>query len=122
VKQIALLLPLALLASCGDEPAAEPAAAATTAAVATPDPTPSLPAPDQETFAAAFGSACKGAEKVNTAVCKRAGMGSDDVICEYGLGKDEYLRHKATLVANEDSTAWVLSDPAKVCTEHGADS
>ena len=116
MKKLALLLPLALLAACAEETAEQPVPAET----ATPEPVNTLPAPDQATFTQVFGDACEGAEPVNTAVCKRAGMGSPEVICEYGLGEDTYLRHKATITANEDSTAWVLADPAKICAEHGA--
>ncbi|MEZ5681912.1 MAG: hypothetical protein R3E14_11555 [Erythrobacter sp.] len=118
MKKIALILPVLTLAACGQEPASEPAAAETVAAA--PEPVNTLPAPDQETFTTVFAEACEGAEPVNTAVCKRAGMGSKDVICEYGLGEDTYLRHKATITANEDSTAWVFADAATVCAEHGA--
>ncbi|WP_234030225.1 hypothetical protein [Erythrobacter mangrovi] len=118
MKQIALLLPLALLAACGQEAEVAPAAAETVAAA--PEPVSTLPAPDQQTFSNAFAVACEGAKPVNTAVCKRAGIGSKDVICEYGLGDDEYLRNKATLTANEDSTGWVLADPTTVCAATGA--
>ena len=120
MKQIALLLPLALLAACGQQAEEAPAEAATTAAAPAPAATPSLPAPDQATFTTAFAEACEGAEPVNTAVCKRAGLGSKDVVCEYGLGEDTYLRHKATLTANTDGTAWMLAEAATVCAEHGA--
>ena len=116
MKHLTLLLPLALLAACGEEPAPE----ATPTEVAAPEPVNTLPAPDQGTFTEVFAAACEGAEPVNTAVCKRAGMGSKDVVCEYGLGEDSYLRHKATITANEDSTAWVFADAATVCAEHGA--
>lgn len=75
----------------------------------------SLPAPDQELFTRVFAEACPDAEAVNTAVCKRAGLGSEDVICEYGLGDDEYLRNDATLSAGDDS--WTLADPETVCAQ-----
>ncbi|WP_324826891.1 hypothetical protein [Qipengyuania zhejiangensis] len=116
MKKTALLISVLALAACGQEPAPEPVATETAA----PEPVASLPAPDQALFTEVFGSTCEGAEPVNTAVCKRAGMGSPDVVCEFGLGEDSYLRHKATLTANEDSTAWVLTDPAAICAEHGA--
>ena len=111
------LFPVIALAACGQEPAPEPVPVevAPAAVVST------LPAPDQETFAEALSAACNGVEPVNQAVCKRAGMGSTEVVCEYGLGKDEYLRNKATLSPNADKTGWVLSDAATVCTEHGAE-
>jgi len=114
VKKIAFLLPLFALAACSGEPAAEP----TPAATATPAPvaTPSLPAPDQALFSDLFAKACPEAEKVNTAVCKRAGFGSSEVTCEYGLGEDKYLRDKATLAPADG--AWALKDAEAVCKAH----
>ena len=109
MKNFALLLPLALLAACGEEPAAEPAPAE----VAAPEPIETLPAPDQALFTAKYAEACPSEEAVNTAVCKRAGLGSEDVICEFGLGDDEYLRNKATLTAGEGD--WTFADPENVC-------
>jgi len=111
VKKIALLLPVLILAACGQEPAPEPAPTQTPAAPATP----SLPAPDQELLTGMLAEACPELEPVNTAACKRAGFGSTDVICEYGLGEDEYLRNKATLTAGEGE--WVLADPENVCAQ-----
>ena len=114
MTKFALLLPtFALLAACGGEPA--PAPTETAAAVSTPEPVNSLPAPDQPLFAKLFGEACPSAEPVSTAVCKRAAFGSTDVVCEYGLGKDNYLRNKATLTPNTDGTDWMLADAANVC-------
>lgn len=115
MNKIALLLPLfasaSLLAACSGEPAAEP----TPAATATPAPvaTPSLRAPDQALFSEMFAEACPEAKPVNTAVCRRAGMGSSEVNCDFGLGEDKYLRNKAVLVAGD--AAWTLRDPAGVC-------
>ena len=106
-----ILAPAFLLAACGEEPAAEPAPAETVA----PEPVNTLPAPDQALFTNVFAEACPEAESVNTAVCKRAGIGSEDVICEYGLGDDEYLRDSATLTPGEDE--WTLSDPETVCAQ-----
>lgn len=113
MKKIALLLPL-LLAACGSTEEAAPVPAAT--ATETVAAKPSLPAPDQDTFTKLFAEACPQAEKVNQAVCKRAGMGSPEVICEYGLGEDKYLRDEATLVAGD--TAWTLKDPEAMCKKH----
>ena len=115
MKHLALLLPIALLAACSEEPAAQPVPTAT----ATPEPVSTIPAPDQDMFKTVFAESCEGAEPVANAMCKRA-MGAKDVSCEFGLGEDEYMRHKATLTINEDNTGWVLADPAKICAEHGA--
>ncbi len=112
MKKLALLLPLLALAACGQEPAPEPVPAETTA----PEPVETLPAPDQELFSEVFAATCPDAEPVNTSVCRRAGIGSTEVICEFGLGEDEYLRHTATLTAEEGD--WVLSDPETICAEH----
>lgn len=113
MTRFASLLPLIALAACSGEPAAEPAPPTTTAAAPAPVTTPSLPAPDQALFTGLFAEACPGAKPVNTAVCRRAGMGSSEVNCEFGLGEDKYLRNKATLEAGTD--AWTLKDPAPVC-------
>lgn len=109
MKKLALLLPLALLAACGEEPAPE----ATAAAVATPEPVETLPAPDQALFAGKYAEACPDAEPVTNAVCKRVTLGADDVLCEFGLGEDEYMRNKATLTPSEG--AWAFADPENVC-------
>lgn len=109
MNKIVFLLPLFALAACSGEPAAEPTPTATPAPVATP----SLPAPDQALFTAKFAEACPEAKPVSTAVCRRAGMGSSEVNCEFGLGEDKYLRNKATLVAGESE--WTLKDPEAVC-------
>ena len=111
IKTIPALAALALLAACGEEPAAQ---TAPTEAV-TPEPIDTLPAPDQALFTAKYSETCPDSEPVSTAVCKRAGLGSEDVICEYGLGDDEYLRNDATLSAGDDS--WTLADPETVCAQ-----
>ena len=112
VKKTAFLLPLFALAACSGEPAAEPTPAATTAAPA-PVATPSIKAPDQALFTELYAAACPEAKPVNTAVCKRAGMGSNEVNCDYGLGEDEYLRNKATLTAADG--AWTIKDADATC-------
>ncbi len=116
MKKFAIIFPLILLAACGQAPEAQPVPSETVAAAPVK---PSLPAPDQENFAAAFAKACPTADKVNISVCKRAGLGSTDVICEYGLGKDEYMRHNATLTPSEG--VWTVADPKTTCAEHGAE-
>ena len=117
MKKLALILPVALLAACGEEPAPEPAATPTE--VATLEPESTLPAPTEDLFKTTFAETCEGAEPVNTAVCRRA-MGADTVACEFGLGEDEYLRHKATLAVNETNDGWMIADAAAICAEHGA--
>ena len=114
MKKIALLLPLALLAACGEAPAPEPTATATTPA----EPVVSLPPADEGAFKAAFDSACEGTEPVNSAVCKRA-LGADTVTCEFSVGEDEYLRHSAQMTANEAGDGWMLADAEKICADHG---
>ncbi|WP_249171882.1 hypothetical protein [Erythrobacter sp. JK5] len=111
-KLVLLTLPLTVLAACGEEPAAEPAA---TAVAAPESAAPSLPPPDAAVFASTFAKTCPEAKTVNDSVCRRAAMGSPEVICEYGLGDDEYLRNKTTLVQGE--TAWEIADPETTCAQ-----
>ncbi|MEX0341586.1 MAG: hypothetical protein AB3N06_03280 [Erythrobacter sp.] len=115
MKNLALLLPLALLAACGEEPAAQTAPEQ----IASPEPVNTPPAPDESLFKTVFAETCEGAETVSVAMCKRA-MGAETVSCEFGLGDDEYMRNKAQLTVNEDSTGWNLADAAAICAEHGA--
>lgn len=77
--------------------------------------TPRIPPPDETVFAATFAKTCPNAEPVNTSACKRAGMGSPEVICEYGLGDDEYLRNETKLVEGE--TEWEIADPETTCAQ-----
>ena len=101
---------LVALAACGaEEPAPEP----TETAVVVPEVEPSLPAPDQATFAEAFAEACPAAKQVSTSLCRSQGLGREGFICDYGLGNDEYRRHSATLVPGDGK--WVLSDPETTC-------
>jgi len=115
VKKITLYLaPAIALASCNEEP--PPAAEATTTEASAVEPEsaePALPAPNQALFTELHAAACPNARPVNIASCKRAGMGSENVICEYGLGEDEYLRNKATLTAGDGE--WTLTDVETVC-------
>lgn len=113
MKTLIFLLPVIALAGCGQEPAPEPVATPTVAAA------PSLPAPDNEVFAAAFAAACPEAKPVNTSVCKRSGFGSTEVFCEYGLGDDEALRNKANIIPVDG--AWAIADPETICAVSGAE-
>ena len=110
MTKLLLLLPLVFtLAACGEEPAPEPVETT----VVAPEPVETLPAPDQAYFTTKYAEACPEDEAVNTAACRRAGMGSPDVVCEFGLGDDEYLRNKATLTVGEGD--WAFADPENVC-------
>lgn len=115
VHKIFVLLPIIALAACGQEPAPAPTPTATAAAA----PVSTLPPPDKEHFADAF-AVCQGAKPVNEVSCKRAGLGSEDVICDYSLGDDEFMRNKATLNPNAGKDGWMLADAATVCTGVGA--
>lgn len=107
-----IALPLLALAACGEpEPEPQPTAEPTVAAPAEP----ALPAPDEELFTALFAKTCPAAEKVSVAVCKRA-MGADTALCEFGVGEDEYLRHKSTLEAKNGE--WAIANPKEFCAEH----
>ncbi|QIG55016.1 hypothetical protein G6N82_13425 [Altererythrobacter sp. BO-6] len=113
-RTILMLLPLAALAACGEQtpapvPEETPSVEEQIAAMET------IAAPDQKLFAETLAAACPNAKPVNTAVCKRAGLGSEDVVCEYGLGDDEYLRNKATMTVVDD--AWAIADPETVCAQ-----
>ena len=113
MNKIALILPVTALslalAACGEEPAPAPTP------TATPEAAPSLPAPDEKIFSEVLAEACPELEPVSTAICKRAGFGSSDVICEYGLGDDEYRRDSATLTPGDGE--WTLAEPEAVCAQ-----
>lgn len=104
-----LFVPLFALAACGEEPAAEVAQTQ----VATPEAAEAMPAPTQELFTQLYADACPEADPVNTAVCRRAGLSSDEVLCQFGLGEDEYLRNNATLTPGDGQ--WTIADPENVC-------
>lgn len=112
MKKLLLILPLALLAACGEEPAPAPEPTPE----APPLATEGLPAPNQEIFSEAFAEACPDAEPVSTAVCRRTGLGSPDFVCDYGLGEDEYRRNSAVLTAQDGE--WVIADTS-VCAAPG---
>ena len=115
MKKIALsLLPIMALAACGEEPVPAPEPTPTETAVAEPE-EPALPAPDEAVFAETFAKACPAAKPVNHSVCKRAGFGSDNFVCEYGLGDDEYLRHKATMTPGDGE--WAVDNSETVCAQ-----
>ncbi|MEE1877165.1 hypothetical protein [Altererythrobacter litoralis] len=115
MKKLALaLLPAFALAACGEEPAPAPQPTPTETAVAVPE-EPALPAPDAAVFAETLAKACPAAKPVSTSACKRAGFGSENVICQYGLGKDEYLRHSATLTPGDGE--WTVAEPETVCAQ-----
>ena len=97
------------LAACSEEPAPAPAATQEAA----PAPVASMAAPDEQLFADLHAATCPDAKPVSTSVCKRLGIGSEDVLCEYGLGDDEYLRNKATLTPQDEE--WTIADPETVC-------
>lgn len=111
-RTILMLLPFAALAACSEQ-APAPAVEETPSVEEQIEATQTIAAPDQELFAATLAETCPRAKPVNTAVCKRAGLGSEDVVCEYGLGDDEYLRNKATMTVVDD--AWTIADPETVC-------
>ena len=108
----ALLASLAL-AACG-EPSAQPAPVETPVAAAEPA-EPALPAPDQEIFSEVFAKACPDAKTVAISSCRSMGLGETDFMCEYGLGEDEHLRHKATLTPGDGE--WTVADAEKTCAQ-----
>ena len=110
-KLIAPALLLAL-AACGSAESSEaPEPAETVAPVVAP--TPTLPAPNEDLFAAAYAEACPNAETVSTSLCKSRGFGKEGFVCDYGLGSDEYRRHSATLMPGDGE--WIVADPENTC-------
>jgi hypothetical protein len=111
VKKFLVCAAFVALAACGSQqPQPTPTATPTPTPTAT---TPKLPAPDKDTFAAAFAAACPHAQKVSTALCQSAGFGKQGFVCNYGLGDDKYRRNTANLAPGDGK--WVLADPKKDC-------
>ena len=110
MKKILPFAALLVLAGCNSE-ASEPAPAETLAPVAAP--TPTLPAPSEEVFAETYAKACPDAEPVSTSICRSRGFGEEGFICDYGLGEDEYRRHKAELAPGDGE--WVVADAEAAC-------
>ena len=110
MKKILPFAALIALAGCNSE-ASEPAP------VETPTPTvartPTLPAPNEEIFGAAYAKACPEAEPVSTSLCRSKGFGEENFICDYGLGDDEYRRHEAELAPGDGE--WVIADAEAAC-------
>ncbi len=106
------------LAACGDEPAATPAEEAPSVEESLAADAEDLAEPaDRDAFVAAFSAACPDAKPVNNASCQALGMGSPSFVCEYGLGDDEYLRHKGVVTQSEGELPYTLDDPEKVCAQ-----
>ncbi len=103
------------LAACNSEEPVEPKPAQ--AQVALPA-EPTMPAPDEELFAAAYAEGCPSAAKVSTSLCKSQGLGKEGFICQYGLGEDEYRRNTATILPKDGK--WVLAEPEKICAADAA--
>ena len=119
MKSLFACAALLALAACNSEEAAEAPAAEAPAAAASVGPVePSMPAPDEETFAAAYAEACTSAPQVSTSLCKSAGFGKEGFVCEYGLGDDEYRRNSATLMPEDGK--WVLAEAEKICAADAA--
>ena len=116
MKSLIACVALLALAACNSQEPAE--AHAAEAPVAAAPLKPSMPAPDEELFAAAYAEACTAGPKVSTSLCKSQGLGKEGFVCEYGLGEDEYRRNTATIVPEEGK--WVLAEPEKTCAADAA--
>ena len=103
------------LAACNSEAPVEPEAVQ--AQVALPI-KPSMPAPDEELFAATYAEACGESQPVSGSLCKSQGFGKEGFVCEYGFGDDEYLRNETIIVPVEGK--WTLAEPEKTCAADAA--
>jgi hypothetical protein len=103
------------LAACNSE---EPAAPEPVQAQVVMPVKPTMPAPDEELFAAAYAEACGKTQPVSGSMCKSRGFGQEGFVCDYGLGDDEYLRNKTTIVPVEGK--WALAEPEKTCAADAA--
>ncbi len=114
IRFVSLITPFALVvAGCSEEVAEAPAPAETTAMSEASEST--LHPPDREKFAERFAAACPAAPAISTAICRAKGMGSHDFTCDYGLGEDEYRRHKAIL--HEVDGEWEIENAEQVCAQ-----
>jgi hypothetical protein len=104
------------LAACNSQEPAEPEPTQALAIVQPVEPT--MPPPDETSFAAAYAEACPNGQKVSTSLCKSQGLGKEGFICDYGLGNDEYRRKKATVVPGDGK--WTLAEPEKICAADAA--
>ena len=103
------------LAACNSEEPVDPEAVQ--AQVALPV-EPSMPAPDEELFAATYAETCGEAQPVSGSMCKSQGLGKEGFVCDYGLGDDEHLRNKTTIIPVEGK--WALAEPEKTCAADAA--
>jgi len=117
MKSLFACAALLALAACNSQETTE-AQAAEAPPVAAAQLEPSMPAPDEETFAAAYAEACTAAPKVGTSLCKSQGFGKEGFVCNYGLGDDEYRRNTATLLPEDGK--WVLAEAEKICAADAA--
>ena len=117
MKSLFACAALLALAACNSQETTEAQAAEAPAAAVAPL-EPSMPAPDEETFAAAYAEACTAAPKVSTSLCKSQGFGKEGFVCEYGLGDDQYRRNTATLLPEDGK--WVLAESEEICAADAA--
>jgi hypothetical protein len=116
MKSLFACVALLALAACNSEEPAEAQAAEAPVAAAPLE--PSMPAPDEELFAAAYAEACGEAQPVGASMCKSQGMGKEGFICEYALGDDEHMRNETAIKPIEGK--WALAEPEKTCAADAA--